>query len=93
MRIAVAVASASASPKAFVVLRGIEMSIDKAARMGYDGIELALKTPDEIDPSQYMISNIELAKKSASLTIRWSQVRSCLFDRILLKLTLNITCI
>lgn len=52
MRIAVAVASASASPKAFVVLRGIEMSIDKAARMGYDGIELALKTPDEIYPNK-----------------------------------------
>jgi sugar phosphate isomerase/epimerase len=47
-KIAVAVASEKASPKAFVVFRGIRRSIIKAAKMGYDGIELALKTPKEI---------------------------------------------
>ena len=49
IRIAVAVATARACPDAFVVWRGIEESIEKAARFGYDGIELALKTPDQVD--------------------------------------------
>ena len=49
IRIAVAVASADAMPSAFVVWRGIAESIDRAAEFGYDGIELALKTADEID--------------------------------------------
>jgi len=52
LKIAVAVASEKASPKAFVVFRGIKESIIKAAKMGYDGIELALKTPDEINPEE-----------------------------------------
>jgi sugar phosphate isomerase/epimerase len=50
IRIAVAVATADAMPDAFVVWRGIEESLDKAARYGYDGVELALKTPDQVDP-------------------------------------------
>jgi len=49
LKIAVAVASRKASPKAFVVFRGIKESIIKAAKIGYDGIELALKTPGEIN--------------------------------------------
>lgn len=50
IKIAVAVAPADAMPGAFVVWRGIEESIEKAARTGYDGIELALKTADQVDP-------------------------------------------
>lgn len=50
LKIAVAVADTNALPNAFVVWRGIEESIRKAAEYGYDGIELALKMPDEINP-------------------------------------------
>ena len=49
LKIAVAVATADALPNAFVVWRGIEESIRKAAEYGYDGIELALQTAEQID--------------------------------------------
>ena len=49
MKLSVAVAGENALPSAFVVFRGIEESIKKAAELGYDGIELALKCADEID--------------------------------------------
>ncbi len=49
LNIAVAVATADALPNAFVVWRGIEESISKAAEYGYDGIELALQTAGQID--------------------------------------------
>ena len=39
-------------PDAFVVWRGVEQSIRKAAEFGYDGIELALKTADQVDPKR-----------------------------------------
>jgi 5-keto-L-gluconate epimerase len=48
MKIAVAVATEDALPTAFVVFRGIEESIRKAAEMGYDGIELALMDKDQV---------------------------------------------
>jgi sugar phosphate isomerase/epimerase len=48
MKIAVAVATEDALPTAFVVFRGIEESIRKAARMGYDGIELALMDKEQV---------------------------------------------
>lgn len=49
MKLAVAVASDAAPPEAFVVWRGFESSLPKAAAMGYHGVELALKTAEEID--------------------------------------------
>ena len=49
MKLSVAVADTNALPSAFVVFRGIETSISKAASMGYDGVELALKCADEVD--------------------------------------------
>ncbi|MFO7899164.1 MAG: sugar phosphate isomerase/epimerase family protein [Planctomycetota bacterium] len=52
IKLAVAVATADAMPDAFVVWRGIESSIRKAAEFGYDGIELALKTADQVDPDR-----------------------------------------
>jgi len=52
IKVAVAVATADAMPSAFVVWRGINESIRKAAEFGYDGIELALKTADQIDPER-----------------------------------------
>lgn len=48
MKLSVAIASKDALPSAFVVWRGFEASAKKADAMGYDGIELALKAPDEI---------------------------------------------
>jgi sugar phosphate isomerase/epimerase len=52
MKLSVAIADSNALPSAFVVFRGFEESIRKAARMGYDGVELALKHPDEVDARQ-----------------------------------------
>ena len=49
MKIAVAIATENALSTAFVVFRGIEESIRKAAEMGYDGIELALMDKDQVD--------------------------------------------
>ncbi|MDO8685190.1 MAG: sugar phosphate isomerase/epimerase family protein [Clostridiales bacterium] len=49
MKLSVAVAGINAIPSAFVVFRGFEESIKKAAEIGYHGIELALKTADEIN--------------------------------------------
>jgi len=52
MKLSVAVAGKEAPPSAFVVWRGFEESISKAADFGYHGIELALKTAEDIDPDQ-----------------------------------------
>jgi sugar phosphate isomerase/epimerase len=48
MKLAVAVAEKNALVSAFVVWRGIENSIKKAADFGYHGIELALRSPAEV---------------------------------------------
>lgn len=52
MKYSVAVAAADALPSAFVVWRGFEESIRKAAAYGYDGVELALRDASDIDPAQ-----------------------------------------
>jgi sugar phosphate isomerase/epimerase len=52
MKLSVAIAGTNALPTAFVVFRGIETSISKAASLGYEGIELALKCADEVDREQ-----------------------------------------
>ena len=49
IRIAVAVAPVDALSSAFVVWRGIDSSMVKAAACGYDGIELALRSAGQID--------------------------------------------
>lgn len=57
MKTSIAIADISAAPEAFVVWRGFEESIKKAAALGYDGVELALKGADEIQPqwlSEYL---------------------------------------
>ncbi len=48
INLGIAIASENALPSAFVVLRGLEKSIRLAHEFGYDGVELALKDPDEI---------------------------------------------
>ncbi len=52
MKIAVAIATENALPTAFVVFRGIEESIRKAAQLGYDGVELALMDKDQVSVEQ-----------------------------------------
>ncbi len=52
MKLSVAVAGADAPPSAFVVWRGFEESIRKAADFGYHGIELALKEAGDVDPAK-----------------------------------------
>lgn len=48
MKAAVTIAGEQAKDSAFVVWRGFESSIRKAAEYGYDGVELALKGIDDI---------------------------------------------
>jgi len=52
MKLSVAVAGADAPPSAFVVWRGFEESIGKAADYGYNGIELALKEASDLQPAK-----------------------------------------
>jgi len=52
VKLAVAIAGSEAPPSAFVVWRGFEESIAKAVDMGYHGVELALKTAEEVNPAQ-----------------------------------------
>lgn len=50
MKIGLAIAPANASPSAFVVFReDLKVSIRKASELGYDGVELALASPEEIN--------------------------------------------
>jgi sugar phosphate isomerase/epimerase len=49
MKLSIAIADTHALPSAFVVYRGFEECIPKAARLGFDGVELALKRADEIN--------------------------------------------
>lgn len=48
MKLAVAIAGMSAMPSAFVVWRGFSESMRKASELGYHGVELALKTAEDI---------------------------------------------
>ena len=50
MKLSVAAASDDAPESAFVVFRGLENSIKKAAELGYQGIELALSRSSDVNP-------------------------------------------
>lgn len=52
MKIAVTIAGADALPSAFVVWRGFHRSIIAAREFGYDGVELALQSADEVSPAE-----------------------------------------
>ena len=52
MKSSIVIANAHALPSAFVVYRGFTTCIPKAAQLGFDGIELALKRADEINSQQ-----------------------------------------
>jgi len=49
MRLSVAIADQHAPPSAFVVWRGFESSLAKAAALGYHGVELALRRAADVD--------------------------------------------
>lgn len=49
IKLSIAIADTNALPSAFVVFRGFESCIPKAAQLGFDGVELALKRASEID--------------------------------------------
>jgi len=50
LKLGLAVAPEKASPLAFVVFRDkLEIILEKASRLGYDGVELALASSEEID--------------------------------------------
>lgn len=50
MKLSIAIANTHALPSAFVVYRGFEACIPKAAHLGFHGVELALKRAEEVDP-------------------------------------------
>ncbi len=52
MKLSVAIAKEDAAPSAFVVWRGFKESIKKASKLGYEGVELALKSADDIDADE-----------------------------------------
>lgn len=52
IKLSIAIADTHALPSAFVVFRGFEECIPKAAKLGFDGVELALKRRGEIDPTR-----------------------------------------
>jgi sugar phosphate isomerase/epimerase len=52
MKLSIAIADTHALPSAFVVYRGFEECIPKAARLGFEGVELALKRAEEINVHQ-----------------------------------------
>jgi len=65
MKLAVAVAGDTAPPSAFVVWRGFEESIRKAAELGYHGIELALAEAREVKPQEL---DRELARRDLEVS-------------------------
>ncbi len=52
MKLSIVIADTYALSSAFVVYRGFEECIPKAAVLGFQGVELALKRADEINPQQ-----------------------------------------
>lgn len=51
MKLSVAIADSTAEPSAFVVWRGFEKSIAKAKAFGFDGVELAMRSKEDITPA------------------------------------------
>ena len=52
MKLAVAIADTKAGASAFVVWRGFEESMRKAAELGYQGVELALRSRADVDTAK-----------------------------------------
>jgi len=52
IKLSIAIAADNALPSAFVVYRGFDKFIPRAAELGYEGVELALKSAAEINPAK-----------------------------------------
>lgn len=65
MKLSVAIAGEHALPSAFVVFRGFERSIQKAAELGFNGVELALRRAEEINPA-YLMNLLDLHRLEIS---------------------------
>lgn len=65
MKLSIAIADTHALPSAFVVYRGFKECIPKAAKLGYDGVELALRRAEEININllkrQLVENNLEVS--------------------------------
>lgn len=79
MKLSVAIAGKEAMPNAFVVFRGLEESIKKAATLGYDGVELALKRPDEISRNELktLLKNNGMEVSAISSGQVWAARKLC----------------
>ncbi|NLF40998.1 sugar phosphate isomerase/epimerase [bacterium] len=76
MDLSIAIADAGAPPNAFVVWRGFDDSIRKAAACGYRGVELALKTAGDVD-AEKLARLLDLEHLAVS-AISTGQVFACL---------------
>jgi len=92
MKLSVVVAGSQAPSSAFVVWRGFEESIQKAADFGYHGVELALKSADEIEPkklSQWLskanveVSAISTGQVFASLELYFTHPNPEIRERVI----------
>lgn len=79
MKLGVSIAGSEALPTAFVVFRGIDRSVKKAAALGYDGVELALMRPEEIDKSRLksLLKETGMEISAISSGQVWSARRLC----------------
>ena len=68
MKYALAVATEDALPSAFVVFRGLAESVKKAAALGYDGIEVALKNADQVDRKKTVALLVEHSIKMTAIS-------------------------
>jgi sugar phosphate isomerase/epimerase len=71
MKLSIAVSAADAPDSAFVVFRGITESVVKAAALGYNGVELAVRNADDINLPQLEqalgANNMEISAISTGL--------------------------
>ena len=94
MKLSIVIAGSNALPSAFVVFRGFEESIRKAAKLGYDGVELALKNANEIN--KYKLSewlnetNLEVSAISTGQIYADSKLMFTHRDRVKRKEVINI---
>ena len=76
MKLALAIAPEDAQPDAFVVFRDrLDVTIPKVARMGYDGVELALGRADDVDPGavQRLLTDHGLGISAISTGRVWAE--------------------
>lgn len=80
MKLSVAIADHDAPPSAFVVWRGFEESLAKAADLGYHGVELALRRTEDVDTDRLaaLLDRCGLEVSAISTGQVWACDRLCL---------------